>query len=85
MVLFWPRHILWRVEGAGRSTLFRAATMDVPAGLFATPRCGGLRQYFYLCFSFDSGGEFEGVGKEWLLLLLSSSFRASPFVLGGQI
>lgn len=55
--------------------------MDFSVGLF----CRQMRLIVAVILFLVWSGEFEGAGKEWPLLLLSSSFHASPFVLGGQI
>lgn len=62
------------------SASFRAAS----SWLFLVGFCRLLRMYgwFLPLVSSVSGGESEGVGEEWLPLLLSTSFRASPPCLG---
>lgn len=63
------------------SASFRAAS----SLLFLVGFCKLLRMYgwFLSLVSSVSGGEFEGVGEEWLPWLLSTSFRASHHCLGG--
>lgn len=90
LVLFWSLagFSFWCVEGIGASSsdsvVFRAASMVNFAGV-STSCCGCLGQLFYLWVHLLQMESFEGARKEWLLWLLSSSFRASPSCFCGHI
>lgn len=59
--------------------------MDISDGLFLQVDVddqGDVSSYVSRLIRVES---FEGAGKEWLLFLFSSSFHASPFILGGHI
>lgn len=84
--VFFPKHILWSVEGIGKLLpCFVSLLKDVSVGLF----CWQL-QMFVAVFPFSASRllqveSLRGRGRSGFCCYSLSSFRASPSSLGGQI